>query len=60
MNPQNLETARVYYSDGQVCAFNDEKLAYRIWLSLPRGILAAFRGKGDQRPVHAWDDADKP
>jgi hypothetical protein len=58
MNPQHIETAWINHSDGQVSASNDEQFAYEIWLSLPRGSRAAFRGKGDKSPVHA--QADKP
>jgi hypothetical protein len=58
--PQTQPSARICYSDGRVSEFNDEQLAYQTWLSLPRGTRAAFRGNGDQRPVYAWDYADKP
>lgn len=60
MKPHHQPTARIYYRDGRVSEFSDEKLAYQTWLALPRGIRAAFRGKGDQRPVYAWDCVDKP
>lgn len=60
MKPHNEPTARIYYSDGRISKFNDEQLAYQTWLSLPRGTRAAFRGKGDERSVYAWDYADKP
>jgi len=60
MNTRNQEPARIYFRDGRVSQFRDQKLAYQTWLSLPRGIGAAFRGKGDNRPVYAWDYADKP
>ena len=60
MNTRNQEPARIYFRDGRVSQFRDQKLAYQTWLSLPRGIGAAFRGKGDHRPVYAWDYADKP
>ena len=59
-NPQTQRSARICYSDGRVSEFNDEQLAYQTWLSLPRGTRAAFRGNGYQRPVYAWDYADKP
>jgi hypothetical protein len=51
--------ARIYFRDGRVVEFRDQTLAYQTWLSLPRGTRAAFRGKGDQRPVYTWDYADK-
>ena len=60
MKPPRSLTARIFFSDGRISEFNDERLAYQTWLSLPRGIRAAFRGKGDSRPVYAWDFADQP
>jgi len=51
--------ARIHFRDGRVLKFRDQKLAHQTWLSLPRGTRAAFRGKGDNRPVYAWDYADK-
>ena len=60
MNPNNPSTARIYFSDGQIAEFNDGTLAYQTWLALPCGTRAAFRSKGDARPVYAWDYADKP
>ncbi len=59
-NTNQNETARIYYRDGRVSTFVDERLAYQVWLSLPRGTRAAFRGKGDTRPIYPWDYADKP
>jgi hypothetical protein len=57
----NRETsARIHFRDGRVLEFKNQNLAYQTWLSLPRGTRAAFRGKGDKRPVYAWDCADKP
>ena len=52
-------SARIHFRDGRVLKFRDQRLAYQTWLSLPRGIRAAFRGKGDNRPIYAWDYADK-
>ena len=59
-NTKQKEPVCIYYRDGRVSTFTDERLAYQVWLSLPRGTRAAFRGKGDKRPVYAWDFADKP
>jgi len=56
----NTDTARIYFHDGRVEEFENQQLAYLVWLSLPRGTRAAFRGKGDSRPIHTWDYADKP
>jgi hypothetical protein len=52
-------SARIHFRDGRTWEFKDQRLAYQTWLSLPRGRRAAFRGKGDTRPVYAWDHADK-
>ena len=52
--------ARILFRDGRVLAFNNPILAYQTWLALPRGVRAAFRGRGDVRPVYAWDFADQP
>jgi hypothetical protein len=59
MKARQQPSARIHFRDGRVLTFQDQRLAYQTWLSLPRGIGAAFRGKGDDRPVYAWDYADK-
>ena len=53
-------TARLHFADGRISTFRDQALAYQTWLSLPRGVRAAFRGKGDNRPVYPWDFANQP
>jgi hypothetical protein len=63
MNPTeklDCSKARLYFPDGQVCQYEDQRLAYFVWLHLPAGIRAAFRGAGDERPVYPWDYADAP
>ena len=50
--------ARVSFPDGRVTHYDDQKLAYAVWLALPRGTRAAFRGANDPRPVYPWDYAD--
>jgi hypothetical protein len=52
--------ARIYFADGRVERFSDQKLAFVIWLALPKGVKAAFRGADDQRPVYPWDYVDTP
>ena len=52
--------ARIIFRDVRVSAFTNQTLAYQTWLALPRSVRAAFRGKGDSRPVYAWDFADQP
>ena len=60
IQPETTQTARVYLSDGRVLHFNHQPLAYHLWLALPSGTRAAFRGKEDTRPVYPWDFADRP
>jgi len=59
MRTQKQTSARIHFRGGRFLEFKDQTLAYQTWLSLPRGTGAAFRGKGDARPVYAWDYADK-
>ena len=59
MKTRQQPSAGIHFRDRRVLRFQDQSLAYQTWLSLPRGIRAAFRGKGDHRPVYAWDYADK-
>jgi hypothetical protein len=44
MNTRQI-SARIHFRDGRVLQFKEHMLAYQTWLSLPRGIRAAFRGK---------------
>jgi len=57
---KTTKSARLHFADGRISTFRDPSLAYQTWLSLPRGVRAAFRGKGDNRPVYPWDFADQP
>jgi prepilin-type processing-associated H-X9-DG protein len=52
--------ARIYFADGHVERFRDQKLAFALWLALPKGVKAAFRGADDRRPVYPWDYVDAP
>jgi hypothetical protein len=54
----NPRKARLYFPDGRAEEFDDQKLAYAVWLALPKGIRAAFRGAKDARPVYPWDCVD--
>ncbi len=54
----NQPPARIHFRTGRVAEFKDQQLAYQTWLSLPRGLRAAFRGKGDNCWVYAWDYND--
>ena len=51
----DVTRARLYFPDGRVVHYEDQPLAYRVWLSFPRGVRVAFRGAEDRRPVYAWD-----
>jgi hypothetical protein len=59
----SVTKARLYIRrrDGttQVREFADQAEAYAVWLALPRGVRAAFRGAGDSREVYAWDYVDR-
>ena len=59
MKSKKANVARIHFRDGSVATFKNQQLAYSVWLSLPRGTHAAFRGIGDSRPIYAWDYADK-
>jgi hypothetical protein len=56
----DIRKSRLYFPDGQVTLFDDEKLAYFVWLALPKGTCVAFRAANDTRPVYPWDCVDKP
>lgn len=56
----NHSLARVCLADGRVEYFRDQALAYALWLALPKGTRAAFRGRNDTRLVHPWDYVDAP
>lgn len=54
------DKTRIHYIDGTIVEYKDAKLAYTVWLALPRGTRAAFRGVGDKTPVLPHDYADRP
>jgi hypothetical protein len=56
----DLTKARLFHLNGEVSTFDDQKLAYEVWLALPKGVRVAFRGKGDAMPVYSHSYADKP
>jgi len=43
----------------EVKEYTDQAEAYSVWLALPKGVRAAFRGAGDNRPVYSWDYVDR-
>lgn len=55
----NASKARLYYRDGRIESYEDQRLAYAVWLALPRGIRVAFRGAGDTTPVYSHDYLDR-
>ena len=59
-SPSRIDTrkARVCFPDGRVTQYEDQNMAYAVWLALPKGTRAAFRGANDSRPVYPWDYAD--
>jgi hypothetical protein len=54
----DVRKPRLYFPGGRVTQYDDQKLAYAVWLALPKGCRAAFRGANDARPVYPWDYAD--
>ncbi len=56
---KDLDQARIFYPDGRIVRYDDQKLAYSVWLALDKGVRAAFRGRGDATPVYPHDYVDK-
>ena len=54
----NTRKARLYYLDGRIEHYNDQKLAFAVWLALPKGVRAPFRGANDNRPLYPWSYVD--
>ena len=54
----NIHTSRIYFANGHVEHYHDQTLAFAVWLALPKGVRAAFRGADDDRPVYPWDYVD--
>lgn len=59
LRPIDTSKARIYYSNGEVESFRNQVFAYTVWLSLPKAVKVAFRGKNDMRPVCPWDRVDR-
>lgn len=57
-NGVDVRKARVYFADGHVEHFSNQVLAFALWLALPKGVRAAFRGENDRRPVYPWNCVD--
>jgi len=55
----NTDKARLYFTDGRIVTYDDQRLAYAVWLALPKGMKVAFRGRGDTTPVYWHDYVDK-
>lgn len=54
----DIRKARIHYADGRIERYDDQRLAFAVWLVLPKGVRAAFRGANDNRPVYFWDYVD--
>ena len=54
----DVHKARLYFCNGDIVHYEDQKLAYAVWLSLPKGARTAFRRLNDGQPVYPWDYAD--
>ncbi len=59
MPAQDVSKARIIHPDGKVYHYEDQKLAYEVYLGLPKGIRVAFRSAGDLTPVYSYDYVDK-
>lgn len=59
MSKPDTSKARLYFVDGRIEHYEDQKLAYAVYLALGKGIRCAFRGKGDTTPVYSWDYVDR-
>lgn len=53
------KNARIFYLDGRIVEYTDQKLAYSVWLSLSKGVKAVFRGANDETPVYSHDYVDR-
>ena len=51
----NTTKARIFHEDGRIEEYDNQPQAYRLYLGLPKGFRAAFRGKRDARPVQPHD-----
>ena len=53
--------ARIFFNDAlsRIRDYDDQRLAYAVWLALPKGVRAAFRGKNDLTPVYSHDFVDR-
>jgi hypothetical protein len=61
---ENTSLARIYFQGDvnyrtYVQHYSDQPQAYRLWLALPKGVLCAFRGRGDASPVYHHDFVDR-
>ena len=56
---QDVSKARIIHPDGRIYHFDSQKLAYEVYLDLPKGTRVAFRGANDSTPVYSHDYVDK-
>lgn len=52
---KRTDCARIFFADGGVSTFDNDAMAYSVWLALPKSTRAAFRGIGDTRAVEPHD-----
>ena len=55
----DINFARIFFPDGRVMCYSNSVHAVAIFFALKKGIRAAFRTRGDSRPVYAHDFVDK-
>ncbi len=54
------DKTRLIFLNGRVVPYDDPKLAYAVWIALPRGVRVAFRSAGDTLAVRFQDYVDRP
>jgi hypothetical protein len=56
---RDVRKTRIFYPDGRVVPYDDQRLAFSVWIDLPKGTRAAIRSPNDATPVHSCDYIDK-
>lgn len=55
----DVSKARIYYRNGLVDHYDNQKLACSTYFNLPKGIRCCFRGVGDKTPVYSHSYVDR-
>lgn len=54
----DLNKTRLYFHN-RVVEYDEQRLAYSVWLALPKGTRCAFRSAGDSTSVYSHDLVDR-